>query len=133
MFILTYIFVFVGFFSRNHESKSCKSGYGFKNEVEAKYDEDSYKKCLECFKKLPLASWIGQHVFTTHGGLFLMLHQRKGTERMKIGEPNPYLLVCLTIWLKLKGKFLILHGRRTVQTWFWGYSLVRSIVGPWSF
>ncbi|KAK9197415.1 hypothetical protein WN943_005551 [Citrus x changshan-huyou] len=46
----------VGFFSRNHESKSCKSGYGFKNEVEAKYDEDSYKKCLECFKKLPLAS-----------------------------------------------------------------------------
>ncbi|KAI8526668.1 hypothetical protein RHMOL_Rhmol12G0013800 [Rhododendron molle] len=57
----------------NHESKYCTSTYGFKKEVEAKYGdkgEDVYGKCLNCFKRLPLASVIGGHIYTAHGGLF---------------------------------------------------------------
>ncbi|XP_010524593.1 PREDICTED: serine/threonine-protein phosphatase 7 long form homolog [Tarenaya hassleriana] len=57
----------------NHESESCTSVYGFRNEVLSKYGEKGshvYKKCLDCFQFLPLASLIAGKVFTTHGGLF---------------------------------------------------------------
>ncbi|EOA39489.1 hypothetical protein CARUB_v10008092mg [Capsella rubella] len=57
----------------SHESESCTSLYGFKNEVLTKYGDKGaavYKKCLECFQLLPLASVIAGKVFTTHGGLF---------------------------------------------------------------
>uniref|UniRef100_A0A1J3EXQ7 Serine/threonine-protein phosphatase 7 long form-like protein n=1 Tax=Noccaea caerulescens TaxID=107243 RepID=A0A1J3EXQ7_NOCCA len=57
----------------SHESESCSSLYGFKNEVLTKYGDKGavvYKKCLECFQLLPLASVIGGKVFTAHGGLF---------------------------------------------------------------
>lgn len=57
----------------SHESESCTLLYGFKNEVLTKYGDKGalvYKKCLECFQLLPLASVIGGKVFTAHGGLF---------------------------------------------------------------
>ncbi|CAH2036016.1 unnamed protein product [Thlaspi arvense] len=57
----------------SHESESCTSLYGFKNEVLTKYGDKGavvYKKCLECFQLLPLASVIGGKIFTAHGGLF---------------------------------------------------------------
>ncbi|CAA7014182.1 unnamed protein product [Microthlaspi erraticum] len=57
----------------SHESESCTTLYGFKNEVLTKYGDKGavvYKKCLECFQLLPLASVIGGKVFTAHGGLF---------------------------------------------------------------
>ncbi|KAL9461916.1 hypothetical protein AB3S75_004837 [Citrus x aurantiifolia] len=57
----------------NHESKYCTSVYGFEKEVMAKYGDKgkhAYRKCLGCFEGLPLASLIGKHVFTAHGGLF---------------------------------------------------------------
>lgn len=63
----------------NHESKYCTSHYGFKKEVEAKYGdkgEDVYGKCLNCFKRLPLASVIGGRVYTAHGGLFRSIATR---------------------------------------------------------
>ncbi|XP_010500321.1 PREDICTED: serine/threonine-protein phosphatase 7 long form homolog [Camelina sativa] len=56
-----------------HESGSCSQLYGFKNEVLTKYGDKGasvYKKCLECFQLLPLASVIAGKVFTAHGGLF---------------------------------------------------------------
>ncbi|XP_058195399.1 serine/threonine-protein phosphatase 7-like isoform X2 [Rhododendron vialii] len=72
----------------NHESKYCTSNYGFKNEVEAKYGdkgEDVYGKCLNCFKCLPLASVIGGHVYTAHGGLFrsIATTRTRGKKRKK--------------------------------------------------
>ncbi|CAA0277808.1 unnamed protein product [Arabidopsis thaliana] len=57
----------------SHESESCTSMYGFKNEVLTKYGDKGaavYKKCLECFQLLPLASVIAGKVYTAHGGLF---------------------------------------------------------------
>ncbi|CAH8362790.1 unnamed protein product [Eruca vesicaria subsp. sativa] len=57
----------------SHETESCTSLYGFKNELLTKYGDKgavAYKKCLECFQFLPLASVIGGKVFTAHGGLF---------------------------------------------------------------
>lgn len=57
----------------SHETEGCTSLYGFKNEVLTKYGDKGavvYKKCLECFQLLPLASVIGGKVFTSHGGLF---------------------------------------------------------------
>ncbi|CAB4301979.1 unnamed protein product [Prunus armeniaca] len=57
----------------NHESKYCTSIYGFEKEVLTKYSDRGkhvYRRCLGCFKSLPLASLIGKHVYTTHGGVF---------------------------------------------------------------
>ncbi|XP_024027916.1 serine/threonine-protein phosphatase 7 isoform X1 [Morus notabilis] len=57
----------------NHETAFCTTVYGFEQEVKTKYGdlgETVYKKCLECFKELPLASIISSCVYTTHGGLF---------------------------------------------------------------
>lgn len=57
----------------NHESKYCTSVYGFEREVMAKFGKEGqqvYRKCLRCFEGLPLASIVGDHVFTAHGGLF---------------------------------------------------------------
>ncbi|XP_057491642.1 serine/threonine-protein phosphatase 7-like [Actinidia eriantha] len=57
----------------NHESKYCTSVYGFEKEVLTKYGDKgkhAYRKCLGCFEGLPLASIIGEHVYTAHGGLF---------------------------------------------------------------
>ncbi|XP_030490639.2 serine/threonine-protein phosphatase 7 inactive homolog isoform X1 [Cannabis sativa] len=60
----------------NHETGFCTSIYGFKQEVKTKFADKSelvYKKCLECFKDLPLASIISSCVYTAHGGLFRSL------------------------------------------------------------
>ncbi|XP_043712363.1 serine/threonine-protein phosphatase 7-like isoform X2 [Telopea speciosissima] len=57
----------------NHESKYCTSVYGFEQEVMKKYGDQGehvYRKCLGCFKGLPLASLIAGRVFTSHRGLF---------------------------------------------------------------
>ncbi|XP_062087710.1 serine/threonine-protein phosphatase 7 inactive homolog [Humulus lupulus] len=57
----------------NHETGFCTSIYGFKQEVKIKFGDQGeivYKKCLECFKDLPLASIISSCVYTAHGGLF---------------------------------------------------------------
>ncbi|CAB4311508.1 unnamed protein product [Prunus armeniaca] len=57
----------------NHESKYCTSVYGFEKEVLTKYGDRGkhvYRECLGCFRGLPLASIVGKHVYTAHGGLF---------------------------------------------------------------
>ncbi|XP_057966151.1 uncharacterized protein LOC131156465 isoform X2 [Malania oleifera] len=57
----------------NHESKLCTSVYGFEKEVMVKYGNQGrhvYRKFLDCFKELPLASIIAGRVYAAHGGLF---------------------------------------------------------------
>ncbi|KAF4743503.1 Serine/threonine-protein phosphatase 5 [Perkinsus olseni] len=54
----------------NHESRNMNQLYGFKGEVEAKYDETLYNLFCEAFCLLPLAHVINDTVFVTHGGLF---------------------------------------------------------------
>lgn len=84
----------------NHESKYCTSVYGFEKEVMAKYcdkGKHAYRKCLGCFEGLPLASLIGKHVFTAHGGLFRSVSHApskkpKGKKKNKVvfnPETNP--------------------------------------------
>lgn len=84
----------------NHESKYCTSVYGFEKEVMAKYGDKgkhAYRKCLGCFEGLPLASLIGKHVFTAHGGLFRSVSHApskkpKGKKKNKVvfnPETNP--------------------------------------------
>ncbi|KAI5311151.1 hypothetical protein L3X38_045501 [Prunus dulcis] len=82
----------------NHESKYCTSVYGFENEVLTKYSDGGkhvYRKCLGCFEDLPLASIIGKHVYTAHGGLFRHMpavpkkSKRKKNRRIAFNpEPN---------------------------------------------
>lgn len=66
----------------------------------AKYGDKgkhAYRKCLGCFEGLPLASLIGKHVFTAHGGLFRSVSHApskkpKGKKKNKVvfnPETNP--------------------------------------------
>ncbi|CAN4083630.1 unnamed protein product [Withania somnifera] len=76
----------------NHESKYCTSVYGFEKEVLAKYEDSGkhvYRKCLGCFEGLPLASIIGDNVYTAHGGIFRSIavtpaKRAKGKKNRKI-------------------------------------------------
>lgn len=80
----------------NHETKYCTSVYGFEEEVKTKFGNQSdlvYKKCLECFKSLPLASVISDCVYTAHGGLFRSMNvgplrrsKRKRVDKVKLGS-----------------------------------------------
>lgn len=62
-----------------------------------KYGEQGkhvYRRCLECFSKLPLASTIAGRVYTTHGGLFRSSSMsnaslRKSHKMKDIEESNP--------------------------------------------
>ncbi|KAJ6427375.1 hypothetical protein OIU84_022884 [Salix udensis] len=57
----------------NHESSEISEICGFLKEVNRKFPEHGqtvYRKCLEVFAELPLASIIADCVYTTHGGLF---------------------------------------------------------------
>ena len=57
----------------NHESSDISEICGFLKEVNRKFPEHGqtvYRKCLEVFAELPLASIIADCVYTTHGGLF---------------------------------------------------------------
>lgn len=57
----------------NHETKLGTTECGFEEEVIAKYADQGkrvYRRCLDCFSKLPLAATVAGRVYTTHGGLF---------------------------------------------------------------
>ncbi|KAI5319952.1 hypothetical protein L3X38_039660 [Prunus dulcis] len=81
----------------NHESKYCTSVYGFEKEVLTKYSDRGkhvYRKCLGCFEGLPLASIVGKHVYTAHGGIFRHIpatpKRSKGKKNRKIAfSPEP--------------------------------------------
>ncbi|KAJ7947718.1 Serine/threonine-protein phosphatase [Quillaja saponaria] len=54
--------------SGNHESESCTLVYGFKKEVFQKYGDNGgnvYRKCLDCFAVLPLASIVAYQIQRT--------------------------------------------------------------------
>lgn len=80
----------------NHESKECTLTYGFEKEVRTKFGDQGeyvYKKCLDCFMELPLASIISGSVYTSHGGLFRSTRlaysrrsRRKRTQRLELGS-----------------------------------------------
>ncbi|KAJ7947720.1 Serine/threonine-protein phosphatase [Quillaja saponaria] len=61
--------------------------YGFKKEVFQKYGDNGsnvYRKCLDCFAVLPLASIVAHQVYIAHGGLFRNKPKRsKGKKRRK--------------------------------------------------
>lgn len=42
----------------NHESRMMTSHFTFREEVEMKYDEDTYDATIESFENLPIASLI---------------------------------------------------------------------------
>lgn len=42
----------------NHESRMMTSHFTFREEVEQKYDEDTYDATIESFENLPIASLI---------------------------------------------------------------------------
>lgn len=54
----------------NHEDYMICSIYGFKSEVEEKYDGLVFSLFTEVFKKLPLFTIVNSSVFIVHGGLF---------------------------------------------------------------
>ncbi|KAM1340476.1 hypothetical protein ACFX2H_038861 [Malus domestica] len=88
----------------NHEFKYCTSIYGFEKELLAKYGdkgEDVYKKCLGCFKCLPLTSIIQKYVYTVHDGLFrsttAYLKKLKGKKKRKMSFNPDELSITLSL------------------------------------
>eukprot|EP00210_Caulerpa_lentillifera_P006344 g6060.t1 len=71
----------------NHESQSLTELYGYKTEVQAKYDKVKSKSIYSISKKLfavlPLAAVIQQNTLVLHGGLFRATPRRTGRKRKK--------------------------------------------------
>ncbi|EAY16362.1 Ser/Thr protein phosphatase, putative [Trichomonas vaginalis G3] len=53
----------------NHEIVSMSSYYGFKDEIESKYNLKMFHEFHKVFKLLPLACLIQKKIFCVHGGL----------------------------------------------------------------
>eukprot|EP01038_Epipyxis_sp_PR26KG_P016317 gene16317-22228_t len=54
----------------NHESKEMTASYGFKKELERKYNNSSfYPMFLSLFQSMPIAAVIEDETFVVHGGL----------------------------------------------------------------
>eukprot|EP01084_Bolivina_argentea_P143082 251310_1 len=53
----------------NHETINMNNMYGFKGEVEHKYNKNIFDLFTEIFNALPLAYIIGKKIFICHGGL----------------------------------------------------------------
>ncbi|KAH7826602.1 putative Serine/threonine-protein phosphatase [Monocercomonoides exilis] len=60
----------------NHESAMCTKEYGFKNEVEDKYNAAVYQNFLYIFNALPICAIINKRIFVVHGGLFTRMSVR---------------------------------------------------------
>lgn len=58
----------------NHETTTCTTMYGFKGELQQKFDKPElravYAACKRFFSLLPLAACIGSATLVVHGGLF---------------------------------------------------------------
>eukprot|EP00771_Trimastix_marina_P003876 gnl/Trimastix_PCT/588.p1 GENE.gnl/Trimastix_PCT/588~~gnl/Trimastix_PCT/588.p1 ORF type:complete len:346 (-),score=63.46 gnl/Trimastix_PCT/588:67-1104(-) len=54
----------------NHESLTCTREYGFKSEVEDKYNAAIYNLFISAFFYLPLCASVNSRYFVVHGGLF---------------------------------------------------------------
>ncbi|KAA6390256.1 MAG: putative Serine/threonine-protein phosphatase 5 [Streblomastix strix] len=54
----------------NYESAVCTQEFGFKKEVEDKYNPSIYQNFLLVFKSLPICALINLRIFVVHGGLF---------------------------------------------------------------
>ncbi|KAK2964215.1 putative Serine/threonine-protein phosphatase [Blattamonas nauphoetae] len=71
----------------NHEASLCTQEYGFKNEVNDKYNETVYQNFLYVFNALPLCAVINKKIFVVHGGLWT----RKGVHLDEIKKVNRFL------------------------------------------
>ena len=73
------------FMSRgNHEAKQLNAMYGFKGEVQAKYDVKTYDLFSQLFCHLPLCHVINRKVMVCHGGLF----SKDGVKLKQIAEEH---------------------------------------------
>ncbi|KAL1208986.1 putative serinePthreonine-protein phosphatase 7 inactive [Cardamine amara subsp. amara] len=71
------------------ETRVSAEELDFLKEICDRYAEHGpmlYSKCIDCFKRLPLASVISDSVYTTHGGLFQ-------SSRVQEDSENPSLLL----------------------------------------
>ncbi|KAJ4455761.1 putative Serine/threonine-protein phosphatase 5 [Paratrimastix pyriformis] len=68
----------------NHESQTCTREYGFKAEVEDKYNVSIYNSFMTCFNYLPCCAVINQRTFIVHGGLF----NREGVTLQELNRMN---------------------------------------------
>ena len=85
----------------NHESGQVTQDYGFKEEVERKYQNEPnmYDLCLEAFNALPLAAIIDNEIFCVHGGLSKDLVNIQQIEEIDRNmEPPEYGLFSDILW-----------------------------------
>ena len=84
----------------NHETINMNNIYGFRNEVEAKYNKKVFELFTEVFNYLPLSAVINKKVFVVHGGLFskdgVTLQDIKNVNRVR--QPPDEGLFCEMLW-----------------------------------
>jgi len=84
----------------NHETLTMNNIYGFRNEVEAKYNKKVFELFTEVFCYLPLATVINDKVIVVHGGLFgkdgVTLNDIKSVNRVR--QPPDEGIFCELLW-----------------------------------
>jgi serine/threonine-protein phosphatase 2B catalytic subunit len=53
----------------NHECRQLTSFFNFKEECEAKYDNEVYERIMESFDTMPLAGIVNDKFLCLHGGI----------------------------------------------------------------
>ena len=68
----------------NHETRECTEDYNFRDQMLAKYDEETYEAVIDAFYELPLACIVNGEYLVLHGGIsqkFEYLEQINDLER----------------------------------------------------
>ena len=53
----------------NHETRECTEDYNFRDQMLAKYDEETYEAVIDAFYELPLACIVNGEYLVLHGGI----------------------------------------------------------------
>ncbi|KAL7717855.1 serine/threonine protein phosphatase [Entamoeba marina] len=83
----------------NHETSEINMLYGFRAEVNLKYDDEMYQQFCTVFRWLPYAHLINKEIFIVHGGIPATCIDIKDINNIIRGvEPEEYSLETELIW-----------------------------------
>ena len=83
----------------NHECRQMTNYFNFRQECNAKYDQDIYKRIMEVFDCLPISAIINGKFLSMHGGISPELKSVKDINKInRFSEPPKNGLFCDMLW-----------------------------------